>query len=394
MTAHSLSVRLFLAAFFILHLLPQAQASLVCSEVFDDSARLVDRIQTSDLKRDWSPQDRVFSDTLGATIFTGVAWLTAVQVAKSFLIRESGQPIFTHTYMLTVPIDVLLTVVSHFVSLGKVPGLQKIMRGDFVKGKLEYWYRTAVNTVMSSSVIVASWAAAGIDINSSTILAASTLSAGVYATLQVTKPFLFKTLPERKGIRANERFKENEPEISELLYKAALEQTDRLGVDIKTIETNFIYALDSLVLRTSYETRIPTDLLAHGRISKLIEQIAQVKEQLKLETEVKQSHRLAISLKSLRRKLVHQLLDIYSKGAWQNEIVRILKIDRELGVEGSIKLHRILDEISAERQTALYVASIADQALAVGIAGGVFLYSTTHWASTGEIPLFLQSLGY
>jgi hypothetical protein len=392
MITHSLSVRFLISVFFILFSIT-AQANLSCQEAFDDSARLIDRIASSELKSDWSPQDRVFSDTLGATILNGVTWLTAVQVAKSFLVREQGQPIFTEAYMLTVPIDILLTVVSHYISLGKVPGLKKLLDGNFIKGKLEYWYRTAVNTLISSSVIVASWGAAGIDINSSTIVAAATLSAGVYATLQVTKPYLFQTLPSRAGRRDTESLRASEPKLTEAYYQQALEQAVRLGVDPKQIEASFVYALDSLVLRTNYESRITHfALINHARISDILVKIEAVKQQLQIETNQKLVLKLTLTLKNLRRKLVHNLLEIHSLGAWQLEIQNILKIDQELGVYGSLKLHQHLDRSSKQRQKNLYLASLADQAIAVGIAGGVLLYSTTHWAATGEIPLFLQSL--
>lgn len=341
-----------------------------CERYFLDSISIESRIQNSNPNLEWAPQKNVFSDSFQSTVVSGLTWLTLVQLIKHQFISDKNQPIFTDAFWVTVPTDIMITIASHALSLKELPMLQKFMNGQFLGAKFEYFARTLSNTLFNSSVIVATWAVAGIDIHAGTIGAALGLCAAVYSVLQITKPFLFKSVPAKMGNKDFQNLKEKFPQVTQNWMAAA----EELPLDSRSIENHFVYALDAVIYEIPFETR--TDLFPEIR-----DQILKALKNGK-----------TAQAKTLRRNLVSQLIQKYDalKATQEQSTVieDILRLDSSITGVQSLEILRFLKQTHKQRQKWLYTASFLDQAIAVGIAGGVFLYSTTHWAMSGELPLF------
>ncbi len=354
-----------------------------CRSYFEDT--ITKRIESSKTHKEWAPQKNVFGDSLESTIVSGLTWLTLVQVIKHQFVSNKNQPIFTESFWITLPTDIVLTLISHFLSLKDMPTVRKFLNGEFLGPKFEYFSRTFANTVVNSSVIVATWSAFGIDINSGTVGAAISLCAAVYSVLQITKPFLFKTVPSHIGKKQYQEFQKIFPEYAELWSQSA---ATALKLDPTSVENHFIYALEQIILSTPIENKIISvrlrALKSYRQIERFNGKHSKMLSQSKFE-----------KLKKLRRNLIRELIRVYEDPFIHEGIlteVRVaLNLDSTVNSYQSLEIHRFLNKSHKSRQTWLYTASFLDQAIAVGIAGGVFLYSTTHWASTGEVPAFLQS---
>ena len=103
-------------------------------------------------------------------------------------------------------------------------------------------------------------------------------------------------------------------------------------------------------------------------------------------------------LETIRRINRHRfdlhVLSLPCVGKLREEIEDILDLGEPFDSAFSMQLHTAL-KIRAKRHFwNLLGASLVDQAVAVGIAGGVFLYSVNHWAATGEIPWYLTFPGF
>lgn len=358
--------------------------SYQCHSYFEDT--VVRQIKASQVDKDWAPQKNVFADSIESTIVSGLTWLTLVQVIKHQFVANKNQPIFTESFWITLPTDIMLTLISHFLSLKEVPMVRKFLNGEFLSPRFEYFSRTLANTLVNSSVIVATWSMFGIDINSGTVGAAVTLCAAVYSVLQITKPFLFKTVPSYLGQKHSQEFQKIFPEYASEWKDVA---KDFLSLDPVSVENHFVYALDQILLGYPIENKIKSNQLRYLKSYKDI-QIYKIKNENQF------SQAKLKKLKNLRRNLIDDLIREYDNPLNEIgllvEIAGALRIDSTVSVIQSIEIHRFLNKTYKSRQAWLYTASFLDQAIAVGIAGGVFLYSTTHWAATGEIPSYLQAL--
>ncbi|MEC9281342.1 MAG: hypothetical protein VX642_01420, partial [Bdellovibrionota bacterium] len=163
--------------------------------------------QNIDLKN-----SNVFSESLNSTIINSVLWLSTVQMIKYLSLPEGSREFFTDAMLVTVPLDVGLTLMSHYISLGKIQWLKAFSEGKILGPKYEFWSRVAANTLISTGGILASWSMAGlaginIPIESETIIVALSLSAVVYTSMQFVKPALFKNLPAVSDWASEKRLK-------------------------------------------------------------------------------------------------------------------------------------------------------------------------------------------
>lgn len=307
-----------------------------------------------------------------------MAYARASDETLSF--KSRTQPIFTESFWVTLPTDIMLTLISHALSLKEIPALQKFLDGKFLGSRFEYFSRTLANTLVNSSVIVATWSAFGININKGTVGAAVALCAAVYSVLQITKPFLFKTVPQKIGKSQFQEFQNLFPEASEVWTQVAKES---LPLEEPRLEMHFVYALENIVLNILIEGRLKPQLVDPVLYQKAFSQ----KEKF-LNDPSKKNYE---ALRKLRLDIIKNLLGSLEKKeisvGVKEDIVQALKLDSELTPENSIRIHRYLIKTRRKRQAWFYTASFIDQAISVGIAGGIFLYSTTHWALTGVWPL-------
>lgn len=361
-----------------------AQASsnqLSCKHSFKHSEKLE--------QADWHKPANVFSNSLGSTITNGVLWLTAVQAIKYMAFKEQGAEFLTNAFMVTVPLDIGLTLVSHWISLGKFPALKNFTEGKTFGPKYEFWSRVAANVSISTLGITSAWAIANqfgakIPIQLDTISAAIILCMLVYPTLQVTKPFLLDKLPNLSNSRDQKEVEKiMGPLFNKIKAKIQSKAKDE-NIDPLEAEKLFLQMLDLVISANNWEQKITDTSLVDNnlRIKTLLKRISSLKKQSTNENK--------ISLVRLRQELSYEASKEIQKSKYSESLENHVFAIEGLGSRQSIELISKLGKIRRNRAIKVFGASVVDQALAVGIAGGVLLYGTTHWAETGELPIFLQ----
>lgn len=155
----------------------------------------------------WTFDQNVFSNSVVSTLVSGATWLSIVQGGKVVLLENK---FWSPGFAVTLPMDIGLTLVSHFFALESFAALEN------KSPRQSFWIRAGINTAQGSLVIPLFWAlfnhlhSNGIGsshyaITPVTCLGAAGLCAVVYPTLQRTKQFLFKERPlardrERLGV--------------------------------------------------------------------------------------------------------------------------------------------------------------------------------------------------
>ena len=318
----------------------------------------------------------VFAKTWQTSVVNSVLWLSAVQMLKYMYMPESSRQYFTDALLVVVPLDVGLSMLSHYLALAKISWLERLRASE----QQEFWSRVAFNTGFSTLGILGSWQLAGlfgidIPLNAETVFAAFSLSLGVYTAMQWIKPSLFANLP-----RLSHRATESElkailgPKLTEL-RKKILEQLPHTPFNSREFREIFLKNLEWRIALESWSLKLASVTELHPKshaipINKegaILSEESLAREYIALEKLMK----LMPSLNKDQRKLLHL---------------------NGLSEEQSIAILQSLLRYRAREKASLIATSFIDQSLWVGGAGGVLLYSTTHWAIHRELPLFLQSL--
>lgn len=329
----------------------------------------------------------IFSESLKSTIANSAIWLLSVQGLKYSLMKEQGAEFMTTAFLITLPLDVSLTIMSHWISLGKLPWLKNFAEGKLLGPRYQFWSRIAANVVIGSSAIIGSWAVANqfganINIGTETISAAIVLCMLVYSSMQVTKPFLFQSIPNLSIQNDQKKVEKILGKLAPALKRQFQDRAQEQEINPKDAEALFLQMLELVILMKPWEAkaRLSTMSLNNSKILDLISQI----EFAKAESPSK--------VLELRRHLIAELLKEADSNKYnESELRQTLKL-RDLDLSSSVHLLKKMGRFHSKRKFLIFGASMLDQALAVGFAGGVLLYSTTHWAATGELPLFLTEL--
>lgn len=306
---------------------------------------------------------------------------------KYLSLPEGSREFFTDAMLVTVPLDVGLTLMSHYISLGKIQWLKAFSEGKILGPKYEFWSRVAANTLISTGGILASWSMAGlaginIPIESETIIAALSLSAVVYTSMQFVKPALFKNLPAVSDWASEKRLKKILGPRIEKIKNEILENQNQIPDDPVLARDIFLKSLEIIVIQRDW----------HKKISYLDQINVLSREQKKTFSPLLNKYRLASNEQdkyNIQKNILTKIMNFEKSG----KSIPGLSLELDgLNIPQSKALISTILKNSRDRRLSVHAASLIDQSLWVGFAGGVLLYSTTHWAIHDEIPLFLQNL--
>ena len=354
-----------------------AQSGQQCSQSFELN------LKDTEKHKEWSPASNIFSDSLPSTIVSSAMWLSFVQLIRFASSGESAS-YFSDAFLLTLPIDVALTLISHAISVGNIPYLKAATEGKLFGPNYEFATRVASNVLVASSVIVSGWAIAGIDLSSEKVLAAFALCAAVYPSLQYTKNFLFKKVPERKNTLDFKRLKSEAPLLTSNLQTSLQARAKELDISSKDFEASFTNVLDAVVFSEAWELRIKnSELLNNKKIYAKYLDIQKIKKAFYSINSESAAQKLLLKLQSARRALVEQVLVSSSSLslAQQMHYKNFIHFDKSTSLDENIILLERLVKIHKEKRFMIFSSSIIDQALAVGIAGGILLYHLNAWVS-------------
>ncbi|MFK8136813.1 MAG: hypothetical protein AB8E15_00505 [Bdellovibrionales bacterium] len=359
---------------------------------------------------EWSQKaENVFSESFTATLASSAIWLTAVQAIKVQLLYQGDMQAFWNSaFIHTFALDIFLTLTTHGVALIESPRIKRIFEGKFLGTSGEFIAKSSVNIGIGISSILATWAISpSINLNTPNVTAAFLLCLLVYPTLQVTKPYLFKTLPKKDSVRSFKTFSIQFPGLFKALEPAFRSKAEQINLESKEFKELFVKVLTYLSFSTKFEERpLPNFLKTDPSLAKNISRIEEIKAQIKLLDATKtknlskkekdkleaQLAKSAKELNELRISFVKKILEYKKwvqspkdKLALQNLIKPDLYKDSSLE---TFELYRFLIKEHESYKDRIYISSLIDQKLAVGIAGGFLLYSTNHFAQFGSMPAF------
>jgi hypothetical protein len=367
-------------------------------------------------KSQWDLDQNVFSSSLDTTMFWSSTWLSATQAAKSLAFEN---PFLSPSFLITLPMDVGLTLASHFFALESFSALHGLSK------QKAFWARAAFNTGLGSLIIPAFWALfnglhelglteTSYNISPLTCLGAAGLCAVVYPSLQKSKNFLFKERPLALDQRRFEWLQKSfqielhdlleimstreqelnlsRNEISRLALLSNIIGSRPLELGVLKIE-NFLEDLKSQESLKAY----------HQRIKRIIQNLELTHDEMRSEVSglkkfylnfLKKDRLKLIEQKRirLRHQLIQELLQLEIRGFKSDEIQKLLILDESFTSQQSLLFHRELQRIIQSRRLNTIAHSFLDQALAVGVAGGLFLYGVNQWAATGQTPWFIDWL--
>jgi hypothetical protein len=350
----------------------------------------LERVQQSSLVH-WSPSSTLYDDSVTSTVVSSVFWLSAVEAY-----RQSGQPnpALTATFGRTLLPDIFISLVSHRIGVGDLPWLERILSGQWAQGKkAEFVSRVAANSVLNSAIISLSWAVTGIDVSGREILGALGLCGGVYTGLQFFNDFFYKSFPFKKDAHFKEKLSTQLGEEMAVVFDAARANAQNLGITEEEAETFLVSNLEASLTSRPYEEDIEQspELRKVVNRERTLKKIAELKTELSLETQAQKQLKITQKLMKLRRELINRLLTLEKAGRTGGiggdehaKIQRLLSLGAPFNLESSLNFHSLLRDRYSTYQSRLRFASFLKQSLAVGLAGGVFLYNTTHWAAYGR----------
>ncbi len=340
---------------------------------------------------------RIASDSAPVTLVSAGATLTTAELIRYVFTAQAGDPVFSDAFFLTLAPDALLTWLSHFISLGHFPSVERFFAGKTFGQRYEFLTRVTANAALGVGVIVANWWRVGVPVTVETTCGAAALCAAVYPVLITMKGLLFKRFPTYADKKSRASLERNHPAEIETLFEQAMNRADEVGVERKQAETMFLSFIEGVVTSHPYEDLISADSVLNNDLTiQFLKADLKAMQSKMLEAENDDAKLSAIKMQMpLRRKLVNRLLAIFDAAviqenrALQTEIIELLRVSPEHSESTTIDIHRTLSKRAAKYWANIVGASLMDQAISVGVAGGVFLYAVNHWAATGETPWFL-----
>ncbi|PIR23103.1 MAG: hypothetical protein COV44_05105 [Deltaproteobacteria bacterium CG11_big_fil_rev_8_21_14_0_20_45_16] len=341
------------------------------------------------------PSRNIFNESLPSTLVSGFAWLNAAQVIRTQLVASPTY--LTPALLITAPLDLGLTIVSHYNSLAEAPGLRNL------KGRAAFWARAAINTVVGTGGIVGFWAlynflqtqglpVGNYAINPRHCALAIGLCSIVYPSLQASKTILFKKLPALRDIQFSETLKTELPDFWKSLEETGRRRADDLN--ISELDDHILLGLlEYSVTRFPIENSLELQNISKDdpQLQSLLEKISSLHERsqqrapawkrrwhqlIRFDSNAKLESQMA----KIRRQIINRLLELQERQNTTNEISNILDMGDGLSETERIRLHHIMAARMKVYSTQIVVSSIIDQFLAVMIAGGVGLYHLNHIA--------------
>jgi|GEM_PF-4953435 len=304
-------------------------------------------------------------DSMGSILTSAAIWLTGMQAMRSVDMHTGHFEFERDVFVVTLGADMLLTVMSHYASL--LPGVSRALKGGM--GKYDLAARSAVLIPMGTAAIVSSWYLAGTQLNAQNIGLAAGLCTAVYPPLIMIKKALHRRLPELISSLSIKQFLRLHPSttIDELFLKLQNSLIES-GMAVKEAEQGMGLALEWVLVGGSpIEHKLRelehTDFYnAHQHWVKKIDAAPSevVKRRLRL---------------GLTDALVRELQTSKDLGPY----IQVLDLGHGLSGRDSLAIHRWLATKKTKQKWVQRGASFADQAIAVGFAGGVLLYSLNEY---------------
>lgn len=323
-------------------------------------------------KQEFEKKDR----SLKHIITNSLVWLVGVDAARAAL----GFPSFDSTFLSNTVIDVTATAAAHQVSMGHLPGKLK----KYIEGRENYKRRTWLNTSMAMAITLAFWAVGashngapvgdamawlqGDVIPHSATAMVFALTWGIYKIHPYSKSFMFRTLPLRRDHKKFESLQQDYPQEMAEVQKQVDQRASELGLHKQGQENLAMVLLELARSNIKYEERLSSELIEDNRdIRKIIRKIEQTEDRSKK--------------RKLRKKLISKLLKHYdSNEVDRAEIRKALDLGKPFDLEQSVELHRSLGQHEFQQWKALGLTAFIDQAMWVGLAGGVIFRAITEHA--------------
>lgn len=300
-------------------------------------------------------QDKSFQESLASTIVTSSSWLTVVQ-----LLRNQGDLASLYSdsaFLFTVPIDIGLTLVSHAIILVNNPKINAFLSGKAFGSKFESLTRIISNTVLNTAIINASWLIGGLNFSTENLLNSFTLCLAVYSILQVIKPYLFKTLPQRLESKWIQKMMQDIPNLGLRLELAYFELVKNLNKNPETLQNTLLsYLSQQLLKRDLKNINFSDELIDKLDLANLLDKPSR-KNNLRILKRVINSYDSGL-LSSKEKKFIrdHFTLDNYL--TWNEQL----------------SIYKNVFGFMVDKKKFIFKASVVDQAIAVGLAGGIGLY--------------------
>ncbi len=376
------------AAFLVLSLILFFASPSVSAAEQPHCQGLLEQAAAADGDQHWAQGRNVFSESLPSLVVSNVLWLSAVEALRQFGFSEHAE--ITATFLRTVPIDTGLTALSHAIALGHLPWLKRFLSAEGANPRLEFWARAGANGILGTAFISASWALSGIDLTPEHVAGAFGLCAGVYPVLQATKTYLFKIFPFARDSQWEQRLQCQVPSEAQALKERASVRARELGLSEVQASALYLNAIEALITSRPVEDA----LAASGweardrRIARISARVRWLELQRTLAPTPEAALVKARNIMRQRRLLINRVLELEARaeGDHRQSLRAALDLGAPFSNESSVEFQRVFRDRYSQYRSRLTIASFLDQAIAVGVAGGVFLYSTTYWATHGQWP--------
>jgi hypothetical protein len=349
-----------------------------------DCSSFLELVQNGSTRAHWSPQKTAFDDSVGATVASSFFWLTLVET-----LRQSGHlsAILNPTFLRTSTVDSLISYISHRIGLGDIPGLQKLLEGKWAGSPTrEFVARVGTNSVLNAAVISVFWAVSGVQVSPGDVLRSLSLCLGVYTGLQFFNNFFYKVFPFKRDCQTKACLVADFGEKMTPIFEASRANGRNLKFNEKEIEFLLISNLEADLTSKPYEEAVKRSEHVSAMVNapELLKQLDDLDLQYKGKISKDQT-KLALKQMKLRRKLLDRLLEVEKTAPRfvRDEIHKILSLGQPFDDVESLRFHRTMSERAKTYQDRIRGVSFFKQALAVGVAGGIFLYRFTYRATYG-----------
>jgi hypothetical protein len=320
---------------------------------------------------DWEHRDR----SLSAVALNSVIWLSGAEAAQSFFGSHQS---FGSAFAANTSIDIVLTMMSHQISLGRVPAKFK----SLFEGKQNYKRRALLNTTMAMSVLLPIWAITaaatgapvtdlegwlnGEVIKPLGVLGALGLLYSAYRIAPHIKSYFFQHIPQRRDHQRWLQLWEKFPDEMRVIESAAKNRADNFELSQAEFENLVLSMMEVVRLRIPFEEKISAPLANVNRVKKSISAI---------EAEDREPQKA-----SLRLALTKSLLHLHDKGLHRSAVESVLSLGEPFDHSSSLELHRELNQRHQRKQLRLAVTGFVDQSIWVGFMGGVALRALTGYS--------------
>lgn len=181
---------------------------------------------------------------------------------------------------------------------------------------------------------------------------------------------MFDELPKRRDQAFWKELHGDFPEEMSAVDRALLERIEEFGENSESWTKLAVNLLENARAMIPIENTIAESSLAQNRaIKKLLDKINQTSKEE--------------NIPKYRKRLIKQMLKIYDHGEYTEEIEGILDLGAPFNLQNSIEMHRQLAKHEAKQWRRLNITAFIDQAVWVGISGGIIFRAITAWAVGG-----------